>query len=416
MIKSIRSHRAFVSNTVWQYGLQVAKYVFPLLVLPYLTRVLEPKGYAVYAYVVSFMTIARVFVEFGFNLLGTKEIADSADVGEANQVIGSITQARILLSLASLVVTLFIALMIPITRANLAYTMLAFIGVCLTSLSPDFVFQGNERMGPLTSRFVMSKGIATILTFVVVKNAGDLIWIPILDIVAGTIALVWSFVVIDRLFGMRFARAPLIETLKALKTSAVYCVSNVASSFLTSFTTLFVGFAITDPAQISFWSIGITAVSAITSLYTPVVNSLYPHMLKTRDFSFAKRLMVAALPVLLLIVVLLVVLSDHIMLVFGGEAYTGGSLVLVETSPVALFSFYSMLFGWPMLGAIGRVNELTRSTVLAALFSVVSLIALYLAHAASLHLVCVIRVATEMILCGLRLFECMRSNWGRQTV
>ena len=61
-------HKRFYSNVVWQYGLQIVKYIFPLITLPYLTRVLLPEGYAIYAYVVSFMTFAQTFVDFGFNL------------------------------------------------------------------------------------------------------------------------------------------------------------------------------------------------------------------------------------------------------------------------------------------------------------------------------------------------------------
>ena len=59
------AHTSFYKNTVWQYGLQLIKYLFPLITLPYLTRVLEPEGYAFYAYVVAFMAFAQVFVDFG---------------------------------------------------------------------------------------------------------------------------------------------------------------------------------------------------------------------------------------------------------------------------------------------------------------------------------------------------------------
>ena len=92
-----KSHGAFYKNTVWQYGLQIVKYLLPLITLPYLTRVLEPDGYAFYAYVVSFMTFAQVFIDFGFNLSGTKRIAKAHSVDEENQVVGAVTEARLVL-------------------------------------------------------------------------------------------------------------------------------------------------------------------------------------------------------------------------------------------------------------------------------------------------------------------------------
>ena len=52
-------HNTFYKNTLWQYGLQILKYLFPLLLIPYLTRILGTEGYAVYAYVLSFMGVVK---------------------------------------------------------------------------------------------------------------------------------------------------------------------------------------------------------------------------------------------------------------------------------------------------------------------------------------------------------------------
>ena len=107
-------HKHFYSNVVWQYGLQIVKYIFPLITLPYLTRVLLPEGYAIYAYVVSFMT----FADFGFNLSGTKRIAKSETVEEENRAIGAVTEARLLLGVATGAVVVVVAWVIPNTHTN----------------------------------------------------------------------------------------------------------------------------------------------------------------------------------------------------------------------------------------------------------------------------------------------------------
>lgn len=86
------AHAPFYKNAIWQYGLQVVKYLFPLATLPYLTRVLEPTGYAFYAYLVSFMSFVQVFIDFGFNLSGTKKIARAESVEAENRVIGAVTE------------------------------------------------------------------------------------------------------------------------------------------------------------------------------------------------------------------------------------------------------------------------------------------------------------------------------------
>lgn len=142
-----KKHGTFFKNTAWQYGLQIIKYLFPLITLPYLTRVLEPEGYAFYAYVISFMSFAQVFVDFGFNLSGTKRIAKARSIKEENHVIGAVTEARLLLCIVAGVAVMVTASFLPLTQNRLPYVFLAFTAVCGKGLVPDFLFRGMRIWG-----------------------------------------------------------------------------------------------------------------------------------------------------------------------------------------------------------------------------------------------------------------------------
>lgn len=395
-------HSSFYKNTLWQYGLQIVKYLFPLITLPYLTRVLEPSGYAVYAYVVSFMSFAQVFVDFGFELSGTKQIARAKSVNEENRVIGAITQARLVLCFFTGAIVMVLAYFLPITHGYMLYVLLAYVAACGKSLLPDFVFQGHEDMGPMTMRFLVSKGVSTVLTFVFVHSIVDLLWIPILDILSSVIALIWSFASAKRMFGTTIARVPMSMAFAELKTSGLYCFSNMAATAFSGFTTLLIGVVVTDVALIAYWSLAMTAVGAVQSLYAPIVNSLYPHMVNTGDFVFAKKMAILAIPAVLVGTIAFALLSKVIMLLLGGESYIDGAWVLVWVSPVLVFSFFAMLFGWPVLGAADKIIEVTKTTIISALFCIVSLLVVSIAGFASLQAICIVRNITEMLLCGLR--------------
>ena len=399
-----KSHSLFYKNTVWQYGLQIIKYLFPLITLPYLTRVLAPEGYAFYAYVVSFMSFAQVFVDFGFNLSGTKRIVKACSVGEENRIIGAVTEARLLLCVVAGVVVMVVASFLPLTQGNLTYVFFAFVAVCGKGLVPDFLFQGHEHMGPITTRFLISKIISTMLTFVLVHSMADILWVPVLDIVSNGIALAWSFVAARRQFGTGIEFVPMRVALAELKTSGLYCFSNMSAQVFSGFTTLLIGVVITDPAQISYWSLSMTAITAVQSLYSPIVNSLYPHMVNTGDYKFVRKLSLIALPAVLVGTVAFAFLSNFIMLVLGGEQYLTGSWVLAWVSPLLVFSFFGMLFGWPVLGAVGRVAEVTRATVISAVFCIVALLGVSFAGVATLRVICVIRCITEALLLGIRFY------------
>ena len=266
---------AFYNNVFWQYGLQILKYIFPLLLVPYLTRVLGTDGYAVYAYVLSFMGVMQTIADFGFALSGTKRVVQANwDRAAVTRLVGSITIARLILIVLLALVVLGIAHFIPIMSENVPYALLAFAAVALRALLPDFVFQGYEYMGPLTTRYFASKGVTVVLTLLFVHSAGDLLFAALADIAGSIVGLVWSFVAMYRLFGVSVGTTTLRESLNELRDSAIYCVSNISSSLLSGLTTLIVGLVLTDATELAFWSLTLTTVNAVQALYVPISNSL----------------------------------------------------------------------------------------------------------------------------------------------
>ena len=406
-------HASFYKNTLWQYGLQVLRYLFPLVLVPYLTRALGKDGYAVYAYVLSFMGIMQTIADFGFTLSGTKKVvAHREDKMMLSKLVGNITAARLLLLAILLVATLIISQFIPIMAENVPYVMLAFAAVGLRALLPDFLFQGFERMGPLTTRYFSSKSAQVLLTLLLVHSSSDLMLVAVADIVGSSIALVWSFVVAKHMFNLGIAKPTVRQSLKELKDSAVYCVSNVSSSLFSGFTTIIIGLTLSS-THIAFWSLALTTIVAVQSLYIPIANSLYPHMLNSRDFGFARKLALLAAPTLAIGTAAYCLLSEQIMYVLGGNEYLGAAYVMRMLAPLLPISFYVMLIGWPVLGAMGRVRTLTLTTLVSGVFSVISMLALYLSGTLTLDIICIVRCAMEVVLLLTRVVA-LRGVLGRK--
>lgn len=403
-------HNTFYKNTLWQYGLQILKYLFPLLLIPYLTRILGTEGYAVYAYVLSFMGVVQTIADFGFTLSGTKKVVDlRGDTAALSRLVGAITVARLMLLCGLFFCVMVVTRFIPIMAENTVYVIWAFFATAGRTVLPDFIFQGNERMGPLTTRYFASKGVQVALTILLVRGPGDLILVAVADVLSEIVDIAWSYRAQKRMFGVGIARPTFKESFEELRVSAIYCVSNVSSSLFSGFTTVIIGLAITSKTDIAFWSLTLTTVNAVQSLYTPIANSLYPHMIKNRDFGFARKLALVALPALVLGIVAYCALSKPIMLVLGGPEYVGGAHVMWMISPIFIFSFYGILIGWPVLGAMGHVKELTVSTLFTGIVNVVSLLTLYLSGLITLDVICVVRWGCDALLLLVRVFMLWRA-------
>ena len=411
------NHSSFYKNTFWQYGLQLLKYLFPLLLVPYLTRVLGAESYAVYAYVLSFMGVVQTIADFGFGLSGTKKVTERrGDVEVLSRLVGAIAVARIMLIAGLFVVVMLISRFIPIMAENPVYVVWAFLATAGRAVLPDFLFQGYEKMGPLTTRYFASKGVQVVLTLLMVRGPEDLVFVAVADVLSEVVDVFWSYRAQKRIFGVGISRPTLRESVAELRTSAIYCVSNVSTSIFSGFTTLIIGLALTDAKEIAYWSLTLTTVSAVQALYGPISSSLYPHMLGSRDFAFARKLALIAAPALALGTATYCLLSEQIMAVLGGEEYIAGARVMLMIAPVLPISFYSILVGWPVLGAMGRVRELTASTVLTGFVNVIALLALYLTGHATLESICLVRWLIEALLLGTRGFSlamAVRDERGR---
>lgn len=397
--------KVIAKNVIFQYGLQAAKYLFPFVTIPYLTRVLGPDVYAIRAYIMAAMSFAQVFLDYGFTSYGTRQVALNRNDAElVSEVVGSVSVLRFLLCVVMTIVLIAAIPFVPILSANVTYTLIAYLSVSFKALLPDYIFQGFESMGIITYRYVASQSVATALIFLLVQSPNDLLWVPSLEALAALIALLWSWENVLRKRGIRFAHPSTEKLVATFRTSSIFFLSNASTTIITSLTTLMIGAFVSDQAQISYWAVSMMAVGAIQSLYAPITNSLYPHMCAERDFALAKRLLVIGMPLVLAGTIAFAQLSEFVMLVLGGEEFLDGSYILKMVSPVLLFSFPAMLLGFPVLAAVGRVKDLTFSSIASSAFHTIGLALLALSGWFSIPAICVLRSCTEGLLVIMRAF------------
>ena len=172
------------------YIMNIAKLVFPLITLPYLTRVLSVDCYGVVSYVKATMVYAQLVIDFGFMLSGVKAIAETReDMNKVGVITGNIVTAKGMLALAAFAFIIAAAFLIEILRENMLYTILAFIPILLSIFLLEFLFRGLELMHIIAVRYVIMKSISVGLTLVMVKGDSDILWIPILDILSSIVAV-----------------------------------------------------------------------------------------------------------------------------------------------------------------------------------------------------------------------------------
>ena len=357
---------SFIKNTSSLYILNIVKLLFPLLTLPYLTRVLSLDAYGMVTYVKALIAYVQLVIDFGFMLSATKNIVNAcANPSKIGRIVGDTLAEKIFLSIISILIYSILMWQIPIMRENILFSVLYLLATVTNIFIFDFLFRGIEKMHAVAIPYVVSKTIITILTFIVVKDDSSILWIPILEGVGNLVAAVVSYGFLHH-YGIKLSFSDLPVWVKDLKESSIYFLSNFATTIFGVFTTVISGFYL-QSQEIAFWGIAMQLLSAAKSLYNPIANSLYPHMIRTKDIQSVKKINRIMLVLIIFGVLIVLFFSNQILSIIGGEKYTISADFLKYLLPAFVASFYSMIYGWPVLGAIDKVKETTMTTILASI-------------------------------------------------
>ena len=399
-----KNFRQVAKNTFMLYVMAVIKLVLPLITLPSLTRVLSEEGYGLVSYVKSCMTYMTLIIDFGFILSSVKDIVNAdGDLEKIGKITGNTFFAKILLAVGSMLILLLMVFMIPVLQINIAFVFLSFLAIAISLFLADFLFRGIEKMHYITIIFLIAKGISTVLTFVVVKGDETLLWIPLLDIIANTCAVVISFLIIGKL-KIKIRMTGIKDCLRMIKESSTYFLSNIATTAFTALNTLLIGIFIKDLTMVAHWSLCMNIIMAIQGLYAPICNGIYPYMIKKKSLKFIHKVILLIMPMVIFGCGLCFFLAEFVLGLLGGEKYIESYILFRWMIPVLLFSFPAQVYGWPALGAIGRVKETTLTTIFSAVFQMIGLMVLIVFGIFNLISIAILRGLTELIFLTLRVY------------
>jgi len=334
--------------------------------------VLSLDAYGMVTYVKALIAYVQLVIDFGFMLSATKNIVNAcANPSKIGRIVGDTLAEKIFLSIISILIYSILMWQIPIMRENILFSVLYLLATVTNIFIFDFLFRGIEKMHAVAIPYVVSKTIITILTFIVVKDDSSILWIPILEGVGNLVAAVVSYGFLHH-YGIKLSFSDLPVWVKDLKESSIYFLSNFATTIFGVFTTVISGFYL-QSQEIAFWGIALQLLSAAKSLYNPIANSLYPHMIRTKDIQSVKKINRIMLVLIIFGVLIVLFFSNQILSIIGGEKYTISADFLKYLLPAFVASFYSMIYGWPVLGAIDKVKETTMTTILASIIQILGL-------------------------------------------
>ncbi|MEM6642326.1 MAG: oligosaccharide flippase family protein [Bacteroidota bacterium] len=347
--------KSFVYNFFSLTALNVINYVFPIVMVPFLTRVLGLSGYGTYALALSWANIGLLFVRFGFDFSGVQEISRWRDEPQTLQKIFSeILFTRI--SFGLLVAFGMIFLSYFLARPTDLYLYLASLGILIgVSLNPNWLFQGMEKMQFYVAITSISRILFLVLVLFLVKSPRDSMLVMALNslsmMLGGTLSLGFAC----RYFNLQIRLPSYSGMIKQIKNGWQLFLSTIGISFYRDFTTVIVG-AVLDAPAVAIFSVCEKVLKVIQSLTAPIINALFPVF--SRKFQLQKAeefqnfiILGKKYALILTITSIVAFLSSPLIpFVFGPEYYNTVQLFRILI-PIIIFGGLSYY-----IGVLGLVN------------------------------------------------------------
>ncbi len=384
--EKLKLNRILIQNFTSLSILQIANYLFPLIVLPYVVRILGPAKYGLINFAAAFIAYFSLMCDYGFSLSGTKEISIIRDDKEKlSRTFSTIITIKLLLSVVSFLLFILIVYFIPFFKNNWEVYVLSYGFVIGGVLFPGWFYQGIERMKYITIIQVFVRSIATVLIFMLVHEENDYLLLVLLNSSAQILIGVAGLIVAGIKFKIKF-RLPSFEEIKSqLKSGWNIFQSMIAINVYTTSNTFILGlfasetivgyYAAADKIRMAFQ--GVQSVLAQTVF--PHVNSLAKESYE-KFILFIKIFLKLEVTIGFLVSLLLFIFPPQLVKLLLGEKFvTSGELLRIISVLPVLISL-SNIFGIQIMLPLGYDRAFNRIISSAALLHILLLIVIVPAY------------------------------------
>lgn len=352
MLKNFSADKKrLISNFFSLSSVEVANYLFPLITLPYLVRVLGPDRYGLINFAQAFVYYFVLLTDYGFNLSATREISVNRENKEkVLRIFSSVMFVKVILMTVSLVVMLALIFSIPKFRQDWLIYIYAFGMVIGNILFPIWLFQGMERMKLIAILNLLAKFIFVIAIFIFVRRKTDYIYVPLITSIGFITAGILSLIIAARRFGIVFRLPVKEDCIYALKEGWHIFISTISASLYTSSNAFILGL-FTNNTTVGYYSASENIIRGGQRLLNPISQTIYPHISrlvadsKEKAAHFIKKVIVIFGGVSFAISILLFVLAAPIVNIILGNQFEQSIIVLRILAFLPFLIALSNIFG-----------------------------------------------------------------------
>lgn len=270
--------RLLLRNLLLYGSYNAIRFVFPLVVTPFLAHVLARGAFADFAIINSCVWTSTVFMEFGFYLYGVaKTAAASDDKAELADVVSSIAASKLLLAPLATLVYLGLTLGTGVFSREPAAALLGLVSALGYGGSFAWYFQGRQRGFFAVLNEAIPQAVQFTLLLLLVRSPSQLWLVFVLQAIPPLSSLSVALLTIGR---EGLLRPPNLATVRqALGKASPYFVERFCFTTYTSIVPSLIALLSTK-AAVADYSVGDKFGTLVVSLVGPLTQAAMPRVAK----------------------------------------------------------------------------------------------------------------------------------------
>lgn len=408
LTKLLVSFKPVLKNAVYLGIIDAVSLLMTLLALPYIIKTVGADNYGLIVFVQAIIAYFLVLVNFGFDFSAVKEVAEArSDKLRLMTIVESVVVIKALLAVFGYGVVVLLSFFIPQLSGHLLLVTFAYVACMADVLMLGWFFQGMEKLYVITIIRVSALLMYLGLLFLVVKEQGDYVYVPLLQ---GTGLVISSFIGFVYLLireRMAFVKVHFSDLSLVFKKSMPFFVARVSVVTNNQLGKIVAG-AVLGMTHVAVLDIALKICNFAFMPLRMIGQAAFPHNSHKKDRVFATRLFAVAILATLCVIVFVYVFAPFIVTYFAkgqlDEAIGVSRLLCIYI----LLGGCTIYMGASLLIAWGHSKEFNDSIIVSTIGLVILYALAWFGEASSVYCFAWIMITAEFIIFVYRLYYCLK--------
>jgi PST family polysaccharide transporter len=278
-------------NVLSLSGLQIITYILPIIIVPYLFRVIGPEKFGLIAFAQAFVQYFMIITDYGFNVSATKEISLCGEnKTKMVNIISAVMTLKTALAFLSLLILCLVVYFVPRFKDDWLVYALSFGAVLGNTLFPAWFFQGTETMKYTAKLNIIGQFAYAFGIFTFIHSHNDYLLVPAITSLSAIITgLLGQYILFAR-FDVYFQFPKFKDLQRQLQAGWNVFISVVAINAYTTTRVFAVGL-LTNNTLTGFYSVAERISNAVQTfpLYS-FTQAVFPRLSKIYNKNQLKAL------------------------------------------------------------------------------------------------------------------------------